>query len=401
MKITLKEKEIENLFLFLLSPFLYIPAAFYGVYKKSNFSLVVFTITFGLLSYLYIPYISNDRARYFEFYESFINFNFNDFIFYLTITKRADFLLHLLIYCSAKLQISVQFLLFGITSFTVGTLFYLFSKFVDKNEITNKNYFLCFLLILFSFSLPDLFSGIRFYFASAFVLLGFYKGINEGSRKQGILLLIIATLIHFSSILFIVLYVLLLIFPKKYNWYRSFFIASFVFVFIPKSFLITVIDVLNLPIGYNTKAELYLNNEDIIATGIQEGGTNSYLVYLFSIAWSYFAYVYLLATIKRKSIIRNFIYLFLATVNIFHAVPTVYSRYLIVAKCLFVLLVISEMALYKNKKVAMITLGLLLLSFVSNIYILRHIIEVSFLKGDIMTLMTIFSNTITYSDFLK
>ncbi|WP_282018056.1 EpsG family protein [Salegentibacter mishustinae] len=396
----MKEDKLAKTVFFIASPFLTLPTILCGIYKKSQFSILLMVFIFGFLSYLYIPTVSNDRARYFEMFVEFQRFDFKDFITYLGAHNRPDFILHFLVYLTASLGLPLQLLLFGVTSFTVGTCFYLFNKVTENLNLTNKSFFLCFLIVLFSFSLDHLLSGTRFYFGAAWVLLAFYNGLFKGNHLRAILLLIVALFTHFSSALFIPLYFILYYFPRNYNFYKFFFLTSFIAFLLPKDIIVSVLSLLDFSGGYAAKAELYLEKQDFVQRGIAEGSSNYILVYFFSIAWSIFAYLYLIYTIRRKSLFRNLLLLSFAAVNLFYPVTNVYSRYLIVVKIIFVLLLIYEYREKRSLKPIFITLGLLTLNIVSNFIVLRNNIEASYLTKYSLSSFLIFFREITPQDFL-
>ncbi len=392
-------KKISKCIIFLASPLLALPDIIYGIYRKSNFNLVLLSLFFGILSYLYVPNISNDRARYFEMYYKFSSYGLNDFVINV-IKARADFILQGLVFIFSKAGISIQFLLLLVTSFTSGVWFYVFSKIADRSKLTKGAFFLCFILVLFSFSLPDLFSGLRFYFASAFLMLSFYNGFYQEKLSISLLCLVTAIFIHFSTLLFVPLYLCLRTFRYNYNGYRVLFLVSFVFVFLPKSFIASFVDVISFSEGYGTKAEVYLQGDDFIEGGISRGSASYIIVYTFSTVWSYFAYLYLILTIKRESFLRNLNYLFFGAVNIFYSVTTVYSRYLIILKFTFALLLISELMTYKNRKPVIIATGLFALNIINNLIVMRYNIQESFFNTDIFLLLTILFKSITLNDFI-
>jgi len=396
----MKEDKFSKSIFFIASPFLTLPALLYGIYNKSRFSIFLLVLVFGFLSYLYIPHISNDRARYFEMFFKFQRFNFSEFVAYLTAHNRPDFILHFLVYLTGKLGLSLQLLLFGVTSFTVGVCFYLFTKITENFDLTKRGFFLCFLMVLFSFSLDHLLSGTRFYFGTAWALLAFYNGLFQGNYLRAILFLIVALFTHFSTALFIPLYFILYYFPRNYNFYKFFFLTSFIAFLLPKDIIGSVLSLLDFSGGYERKAELYLEQQDLIEQGITEGSSNYIIVYFFSIAWSVFAYLYLIFTIKRKSLFRNIIFLFFAAINLFYPVTNVYSRYLIVVKIIFVLLLIYEYRERQSLKPVFITLGLMALNIFSNFIVLRNNIEASYFTKYSLSSVFIFLKEITPQDFL-
>ncbi|MCC8035846.1 MAG: hypothetical protein LIO77_07960 [Rikenellaceae bacterium] len=116
--------EVIKTIFFGVSPILSLPGAFMSVYKKSRLGINLIAIFIGILSFIYLPHLSNDRARYFELYEFCRDASFKAFLGYLQ--SRPDFLLHSIIYLFAKIGIPVQFLFMGIAIFTVKMVFWNF-----------------------------------------------------------------------------------------------------------------------------------------------------------------------------------------------------------------------------------------------------------------------------------
>lgn len=174
---------------FVVSPVFSLPIILTGVYNKSKFHLYFFIFFVAYLSFLYIPHIENDRARYFEFYYAFKEFNFNYFLLFIA-QGRPDFILHLLIFIFAKINLPIQGLLMLVTGFTVSVFYWLLFKIPKIEGFSNPKFYLTILLVFFSFSLTDLISGIRFYFGVSFGALGLYYGLKSPKEfKKSILFL--------------------------------------------------------------------------------------------------------------------------------------------------------------------------------------------------------------------
>ena len=392
---------VEKIFFFTVSPIISLPITLYGIYKRSFLSLILLAFTIGVLSFLYLPTMSNDKARYFELYNNFALYGY-DYLTEHLATRSADFVIHFLIYFFAINHIPLPYLILLISTFTAGSYFYFFSKFALFSKKESFNYFLCFIIVLLSFSLPDLLSGIRFYFGTAFLILAYYFFFFSKKKLLSICLLILAILTHFSLALFIPVFILLYYMPNHYKLFRWMMIFSFLFILAPKQLVISIIDTLGLSGGFETKAELYLEGEDFIEKGITEGSQNYIWVYLFSIGWSFFAYLYLLLTVTRKSMIRNILYCSFAIVNIFYVITTVYARYLIVLKFLFILLLIYELIEYKNRKPLYIMLLFVIVNTISSFIILRNNLIESYLSSRIFSIVQLFANqNMDLVDFLR
>lgn len=390
-------KGIERIFFFLISPILSVPVTLRGVYFKSFSSLILVALTLGLLSYLYIPTISNDKVNYIELYNLCEKYGFDYLIGYLK-NGRPDFILHFLVYLFAYFGLSFSWLFFCVTSFTTGVCFYIFNKVGEK--LSSAEYFFGFLLVLFSFSLPDLFSGLRFYFASSFVFLGVYFGLLA-KKKFSVLYFIVAGLIHFSTFLFLGFYIILRLSTKSSRFYRNIFLSSLIFLLIPKSLVLPLFTNLGLDGVFEDKANIYLGETDFIESGISGGSSNYIVVYLMSISWSFFAYLYLLFKKHQESIILNVVYLFFAGINVFYSITTVYSRYLLVVKFLFIILFIFEQSKEKNRWLQSLFLVSLIINIISNIIVMRYNIIESFFNLDILLLLSIVFKNMSNESFIK
>lgn len=374
---------------------------FYGVYKKSRFCMNLVVVLYGLMSFLYVPFLSNDRARYIERYEIFSGASFGEFLAYLEL--RPDFLFHSLIYLFAKLGIPLQFLLMGITMFTVRMLFWTFELITQRygiRNISNNAFFLSFVLILLSIGLQDIFSGIRFYFACSFVLAGFNFAFFLQKKLKAFLLLLVAATIHFSTFIFVPILGMLLLFPNAKRLYQGMLIGSIAFMFVPESVVYALINTLTPFQQYTGKVSLYTENQDFIQRGITEGSQNYIYVYLSSIAWSFVMYPYILFTLKRKSFFRYPLYLILSIVDILYVYTTIYSRYMLFVRFIFVFMIIDEYFRYKKKKVLYFTLGFLIIHLIIEIIKLRYNITESFFNKEMFSMIFTFFKRVTSRDFL-
>jgi len=389
-------KGVERIIFFIGSPILSFPINLYGVFKKSTLSLQLIALTIGFLSFLYIPNWSDDKVVYYQLYSNCEKYGLSYLKDYLA-SGRPDFILHTLVYLFAFIGLNISWLFFLVTSWTVGVSFYIFNKFAWN--LPKNLYFLGFILILISFSLPDLLSGIRFYLASSFVLLGLYGGLIE-ERKLSFIHFIIGIFIHFSSVLFLVIFIILKLFNKKHDLFKVFFLVSFLFMLLPKSMIGESLKSLGLTGGYEQKAEAYLGEEDFIETGISKGSANYIYVYLMSIAWSYFCYLYLVFAKRAPSILRNITFMTFACINVFYSVTTVYARYLLVAKMIFILLFVADQIEKPNKRLLFIFLLLLLIGIIANLIVMRNNFAESYFNLSIFSLISIIINPVSYGNFL-
>jgi len=361
-----KKHKFESIVLFLLSPFLTIFFQINFVAKGSKFALNTLILTLGLIGYIFVPSYTNDKTRYYERHEVLKDLNLKGFIEYLVLTKRPDFFFEFLNFLFANCNINIQILFFLINTFSIYTIF----KISDlvTNYFKSDKRLICFLLILFSFALQHLYSGIRFTFASCILLWGIYFFQFKREKKMGVVLLLLSFATHFSMLVMVLAFTCYVFF-KNIN-FKYVFYFSFIFLIIPKELLSQVFFYFDFNSGYGTKVDGYISEDDFIT---QNFNTNfsSIVVYYARNIWIYFAYIYLLFDSKSKK--NNFlqlIFLLIATLNLFYAFPTVFSRYLVVIKFLFTIYLIFK---YLNNKrdVVFLFLGLYLISFSVDLYVLR------------------------------
>ena len=396
----IKKNDLINILVFIVSPFFAIPSIIYGVINKSKISLTLLILLFGLVSFMYIPNFSDDRSRYFEIYDDFRNNSFNE-MFAFFILSSQDFILQSLFYWASQFQIPAQLVFAFVTMFSIGAVFFIYYKILNSYDIVStKNGLLSLLLLIFSISYIDLLSGTRFMFAASFVLLAFYFGIIE-KKNWVILLLIIASFIHFSTLIFLPLFLVLKVFSDQYRIYKIIFLASLFFIVLPKSVVMSIFELLGLGGALQQKGESYLGGEDFIESGIS-GSFGAVFIYFISLIWIFLGYLYLLFTLKRDSSMRNIVFLVAALINIFYSTPTIFLRYAIVLKFFFVFMLLSELYQYQRSRAVYFFCGIFSMILCTQIIVARNNIEKSFMNPESLFLITIIGkDKITPNDFIE
>ncbi|RDI11225.1 EpsG-like putative glucosyltransferase [Flavobacterium sp. AG291] len=378
---------LENTILFFSSPFLYLPILLSGIRQRKSESVLYLAFLFGFISYLYIPGITNDKAKYQLMYETFLNYDFDGFVNYLRRTFRPDFILHLFLFTFAKMGINSNTFFLGITTYTVFSWLWLFTH---KAKTIPENYSLYLLFAILSLSLPDLFSGIKFYFGSA-TLMWAYLYLDKKKYTIGALLVIVSVCTHFSLMVFGLILVVNSIFPNK-NSYKWIFYCSLSFLLISKTSLISIIAYLNPIEVYNNKTQIYLAGEDTVLKRFNQGSENSLYSVVFSSLWIYFAYIYLIITYRKSSKFRNLVLLMISYVNLMFCVPTVFIRYIIIIKFLFALLYVREQHVYLKSYATRILLGLYFIGFCFNIVVMRNNLSKSLISSENLLITTLISS---------
>lgn len=382
--VNVKKHTLESIILFLLSPFITFLFQIYFVVKGSKFALNILIISLGLVGYIFVPSYSNDKTRYYERYEIFKNLNFEGFLKNLIFDKRPDFFFESLNFIFAYNNISIQILFFLINTFSIYTVFKV-SDLITNYFKSNKR-FVCFLLILFSFALQHLYSGIRFTFASCILLWGIYFFQFKKAKILGVLLLLLSITTHFSMLVMVLAFTVFILF-KNVN-YKYIFYFSFSFLILPKELLSQLFDFFTFSSGYETKVNSYVNEDDFITQNF-DNNFSSIIVYYARNIWIYIAYIYLCFESKnRDNRLLQLLYLFIAVLNLFYAFPTVFSRYLILVKFIFTIYLIFNY-LNNRSKVIFTFLSLYFITFVVDLYIIRPNIIATFQDDSNISLLTI------------
>ena len=393
-------QDISQTLTFILSPILSIPLVIKGVYEKRNSSIYCLILLMGIMSYLFVPSIENDKAQYYLFYEKFQSMDFRAFSGFLAI--RPDFVFYVLIYVFAQLNLPFEFFFLMMTVSTVSIFFQFFFQFDFKDQVSEKHYLLLVLGFFCSFALPALLSGVRFFLAIAFVILSFHKIFLENKKLWGYISLLIAVSIHFSCLVYIPVIIALKLFPNTKKWQKGFFLLSFIFVLIPKHFFVSFMPLLQSSKGFQEKA-VYLSGNDFLSNNLQSGNSNNFILYLVSTFWVFIGYLYIFFTFKRNGILRNFLLLIFGISNIFVQFPTIYDRYILIVN---VVLLVSMYLDFTKKaisfKMVRFLIAVFFLSFLLNIYAMRSQLLTSFNDLHTGSLITIFmKGRLEEQDFIK
>ncbi len=397
MKLRIQKKiDVDTLasgMAFLLSPFLALPGIVFGIIKKQRTALILFTIFVALIEYQLIPKTIDDLARHYALFEEMGDMSIKSFLNYLK--TRPDFLFYWIMYMFAKMGLSARLFASFVVFLTLNNFFLVFYRFFKQSSVNLFSVGL--LMLIFSFQWKLLLMGLRNYMAFSFVFLAFFNAFFEKGRK-GYPYLIIACFIHFSSILFVPVYLVFNRIKKQDAVCLILFICSLGFVFIPKEFLLTAIAILPLKGNIQEKAIGYLTGLDIIEEAMLES-KSAVVLYYIKILWTYFAYVYLLITYKRKSILRNLVYVLLFIMNVFSAAPDIFTRIGYVARPVLIFLIIYEcFRRHKNKLFLQLFFLVFLLYNFTIIYILKDVLFNSLFDMNTLFTYSIFTEDAPLSE---
>lgn len=341
---------------FLLSPILSMPFIILQLRKKNDtiVSLLI-SIMIGFFSLRYVPSFSNDKVRYIERGELFVNYSLNDLLLYFKAANRPDYLFDLLNFTFAKANIDIKYFFFFITSLSVFLTFIASKKIIKittNSDFTYSN--LNFFLILISFSAINILSGLRFFLAGSIFLWFLYFFYFKKTYLKAMLLLFLAIATHFSySLIFLAIAFAFL--NQNFKFPKILLTSSLLFFILPNSFLESILGLGFLPSAYLGKADLYLSSDTVY--------TDSALILsLIRNIWYYFAVITMLLYKPLKN--DRFYILMIFTivfVNITFFLPAVFDRYVTYIRVLFAIYIVYLFTTNKNKKTIIIFFSFLLL----------------------------------------
>lgn len=390
-------------YFFIISPFASIPFIFQALKGgKYKLPVIVISLLAGCISYLYVPNWSNDKAEYVKRYIQYEDFTgFTQFFNYVTDLGRADFLFELLNFTFSQAQISINVFFLFVTFLTVALIFLFNYREALSDQIRvgsglNKSPLILgtVLCVLISFSLPHLFSQIRFYFAASLFLVG-WSFTNIRNYGTALVYLLLAVLTHFSISLFLVLLIPFRLVLDKPSLVKRVFVVSLIFFFVPLSLVEEMLRLLPLPTTYSLKAELYLNSETEF--------TPAYVLINFYLKnlWLWLLYFFVLMSKPKQQRGWILFMLFSSAINIFASLPWVFGRYSILLKILGTTLFVKDVFFNKQKKHFKIVFVMaLVLSFALDLYVMRYNFMASFKLEYILTIINIAQRNVGFSDFL-
>lgn len=404
----LKQGSLETTLLFLATPFLSIPFLLFQIKRRDKFASVLLALLIGLVGYLYVPAVSNDKAKYYERYEVFKDFSFNQFVDFLVQIKKPDFILDFIIFSAAQLNIHLEFMVFVITFLCVYFLIDIVNQLIIKTGQAKYNYLFLMCFLLMSFSLPSLFSGVRFTFGATVLLYGIFNLIFRKKKLLGVVLIILSTQIHFSLLYFIPALLLVNTGLRRHFNFRLLFLISFVFFLIPSSITSALFSSVNLSDSMSFKTSIYVDGEDFVSQNF-DSNQSSVLIYIFRTLWYYAMIIYLMVNQKKlvfdswSQSMVNLLYVFVFFVNFTYSFTTIFSRYTLILK-LFFFIYLTYCYLHKRIQKSQffyIILFLYLLTFLVDVNVLRNNILVSLINKDNFLMIQILNNKMHVNEFLK
>lgn len=409
MQVKLKKGTIETFFIFLLSPILSLPLVMLQLKRKDNLAGILVSFFVGLIAFLYIPSISNDKARYFERYELFKGMSFDNFLEFLTNLKKPDFIFDFILFLGSKSHIRIEFIFLLLTFVCVYVLFKIVNTIIKNSEPQSYNYLFVSFIILISFSLPGLLSGLRFTLGASIFIYGMFLLFFLQKNARGILVILLATQIHFSLLYFLPAIIIFGLDRLNKINYRMLFLASLIFLLIPSSITGTVLTSLSLSESLDAKTGVYVDEQDFVSQNF-DTNQSSVLIYILRTAWYYATLIFLIFFGKRISksgwgeTIINLIYLFIFFTNFTYSFTTIFTRFAIIVKFSFLICLIYSYLNRQNKqlrKALYLLVTFFLISFLIDIYVLRYNFVQSLFSNYNLLLIQILDNKITHDEFLR
>jgi hypothetical protein len=390
----IRRGDLETFLIFLFSPLVSLPFIFLQLKNKRNsVSLFLLSVFFGFLSFLYVPDITNDKTRYIERYVVFKNYNFDQLLYYFQASP--DYIFDTLLFIFAKVGISYNVLFLFLTTFTVYSIFIFVKKIISKSEVQGNNYNILFIVVtIFSFSMPGLFSGIRFGLAgSIFVWVVYYIFFNK-KLKKAVLLFALTIFIHFSYFLFIPAILLILYKPNWLN-VRVLLTASLFFIFLPKIIIFNLVPV-NLPEAYAIKADAYLNWD-------REVNNKTLILGFIKKSWLYFSFIFLILLDKNKNLILfSLISIFISVINVTYSVPIIFNRYIEFIGILMVAYIVFLRSINRIKPIYFNVFFMLICArFFVDVFVLKANFGESYKIFDMLTIVDILNHNVEAKEIIS
>lgn len=330
---------------FFFMPFWSLPLMVFQLIKTRRvFYTILISTFFALTASLLAP--TGDLYRLYIIYFDFQAYSFDSFISFLSL--KPDFLFYFLLYAFAKLGLSIRIIIF----LMIFSFFQLSFNLLFKQQRKISVLIILLFVMQFDFLLQGLF--LRFPLAILLVVYAFLNKL-EG-KKYSLLLLIIASTIHFGALISIPIYFLSNLSLKKLNTalLLSLLIipfGSYIFIFLTSNLLEWFP---NIP--FKEKLEDYFLGYWALEYFEERTWKALFQIYIERILY-FLVLAYFLLT-KGSSIHRKVAIPFLILINVLFSFPNLFNRYLVLATFFGILCMIIE-----NKKVAqsqLIRLGLAL-----------------------------------------
>jgi len=304
--------------LFLILPFFSMPLVLFQFFKtRRKFYSILISVFFALTASLLAP--TGDLYRIYIIYFDFQQMNFDGFLSFLSV--KPDFLFYFLLYIFSQTGLSVRIIIFILIFSFFQLSFNLLLK--QKKQVS---IFVALLFILqFDFLLQGLF--LRFPMSMLVVIYAFLNKIED--KKPVLILLFLASMIHFAALITIPLYFLSRVKFKKLNLFLliSLFIMPFgsmILIFMTNHLLPYFPDT-----PLKTKIDSYFLGYWALEF-FEERTWKALLQFYFERIFYILILCYFLLT-KDANKYRKYVITFLILINVLFTFPNLFSRYSVLA----------------------------------------------------------------------
>lgn len=246
-------KTTEMLFiilLFILNAFLALPLIIVAMYNKRKYSYYLFIVFMGLLGFLWPP--SGDLFRYqikFELIKSIDS----PYVGALSL----DLFYNYLMFLFSKVQLDFAYLRFFLSMISYFLIFRVSLDVIQNNSSlsTSRSHQLAgFLLVFFVLGFGGIVTGVRFTLAFSVFIYSHHKIYCE-NKPVGFLFLALSTFIHFSFLLFFIVYITERLLGSYLNQF-TYFILLLAALFLSTEIFVFLIKILPVP----NEIKFHLNN---------------------------------------------------------------------------------------------------------------------------------------------
>ena len=330
---------------FFFMPFWSLPLLVFQFIKTRRiFYTILISMFFALTASLLAP--TGDLYRLYLTYFDFQNYDFDSFINFLS--AKPDFLFYALLYVFAKIGLSIRIIIF----LMIFSFFQLSFNLLLKQPRKISVLIILLFVMQFDFLLQGLF--LRFPLAILLVIYAFLNKIQ--GKNYSLLLLIIASTIHFGALISIPIYFLSRLSLKKLNTALLISLliipfGSYLFIFLTNNLLEWFP---NIP--FKEKLEDYFLGYWALEYFEERTWKALFQIYIERVLY-FLVLAYFLLT-KGNTMHRKIAIPFLILINVLFTFPNLFNRYFVLATFFGILCIIIE-----HKKTAysqLIRLGLAL-----------------------------------------
>jgi hypothetical protein len=366
----MNKSTFTNSLFFLISPLISIGHLF--LFNKRRNQDLIITLLISLTSYLFKPTHEMDKFRHFETYEILGDLNIKNY-FSVVFDDGFDFLFRLCLFIGSHSSLSFHIVVFVLTFITVWLIVKSFRG-IYKDIVGNIEniHFSIFIYLVISF--VDLFSGIRFMLAAAFLISALHQYWTKRIDSIFWLKLSLSVFTHFSLIIMIIPLILDWIFKffgftnvKKYFW------ISFSVFLIPKSYLMTILISSGISefLSLESKVDFYINE-----IGLEINNSFSQVIIdQVNILWLPVVMIIILNQ-RNHSKLENYLIFLIITSLIFFSFKIVFFRYLLLVKLISCIYLFSTKLNKINSYLFLLAQVFWLISFIFQVIILRDVLSV-------------------------